>query len=71
MNFSAPLVPALNERLVQAGRGVQLDSKGNVLSLIQEKGQVLEEEYTAEGTRVVALLDAPLYQRVLGMLGGR
>lgn len=26
-----PLVPALNERLVQAGRGVQLDSKGNVL----------------------------------------
>ena len=43
-------------------------SKGSVLSLIHEKGQVLSEEYTAEGTQVVALLDAALYQRVLGML---
>ena len=44
-------------------------SKGNVLSLIHDKGQVLSEEYAAEGTKVVALLDAPLYQRVMGMLG--
>ena len=43
-------------------------AKGNVLSLIHEKGQVLSEEYTAEGTQVVALLDAALYQRVLNML---
>ena len=43
--------------------------KGNVLSLIHVKGQVLEEEYTEAGTRVVALMDAELYQRVLGMLG--
>ena len=42
--------------------------KGNVLSLIHGKGQVVEEEYLAEGTRVVALLDAALYQRALGML---
>ncbi len=43
--------------------------KGGVLSLIHGKGQVLEEEYTDAGTRVVALMDAELYQRVLGMLG--
>ena len=43
--------------------------KGGVLSLIHGRGQVLEEEYTADGTRVVALLDAALYQRVKGMLG--
>lgn len=42
--------------------------KGCVLSLIHGKGQVVEEEYTAEGTRVVALMDAALYQRVLNML---
>ena len=42
--------------------------KGNVLSLIHGKGQVLSEEYTDTGTKVVALLDAALYQRVLGML---
>ena len=42
--------------------------RGNVLSLIHGKGQVVEEEYLAEGTRVVALLDAALYQRIMGML---
>ncbi|MBR6221050.1 MAG: GTPase HflX [Clostridia bacterium] len=42
--------------------------RGNVLSLIHGKGQVVEEEYLPEGTRVVALLDAALYQRALGML---
>ena len=31
-------------------------------------GQVLEEEYLAEGTRVVCLLDAAAYQRVVNML---
>ncbi len=42
--------------------------KGNVLSLIHSKGQVLSEKYTDTGTKVVALLDAALYQRVMGML---
>ncbi len=45
--------------------------KGNVLSLLHDKGQVLEEEYLAEGTRVSCMLDAALYRRVLGMLGIR
>ena len=43
-------------------------AKGNVLSLIHERGQVLSEEYAAEGTRVTCLLDAALYQKVMGML---
>ena len=43
-------------------------AKGAVLSLIHQKGQVLSEEYLAEGTRVNCLLDAALYQRVLSML---
>ena len=43
-------------------------SKGNVLSLIHSKGQVLSEEYTAEGTQVDCLVDATLYQRVIAML---
>ncbi len=43
-------------------------SKGNVLSLIHSYGQVLHEEYEAEGTKVNCLLDAANYQRVLGML---
>lgn len=43
-------------------------SKGNVLSLIHERGQVLSEDYGAEGTHVVALLDAALYQRVQNLL---
>ena len=43
-------------------------ARGNVLSLIHERGQVLSEEYTAEGTRVVALMDAAMYQKVMGLL---
>ena len=42
--------------------------KGNVLSLIHGKGQVMAEEYLAEGTKVDCLLDAALYARVLSML---
>ena len=42
--------------------------KGAVLSLIHNRGQVLGEEYLAEGTKVECLLDAALYQRVLSML---
>jgi len=43
-------------------------SKGNVLSLIHSKGQVINEEYTAEGTKVNCLVDSTLYQRVVAML---
>lgn len=42
--------------------------KGAVLSLIHSKGQVMSEEYLAEGTKVDCLLDATLYQRVAAML---
>ena len=42
--------------------------KGNVLSLIHNKGQVMNEDYLAEGTKVDCLLDATLYQRVVSML---
>ena len=42
--------------------------RGGALSLIHGKGQVLEEEYTDAGTKVTCLLDAALYQRVIGML---
>lgn len=37
--------------------------KGHVLSAIQNKGQVLETEYEAEGTRIVALIDDELMGR--------
>jgi len=42
--------------------------KGSVLSMIHNQGQVISEEYTAEGTQVVCLLDSTVYQRVKGML---
>lgn len=45
-------------------------AKGAVLSLIHAKGQVLNEEYTAEGTEVECLLDETLYRRVLKQLEG-
>ena len=45
-------------------------NKGNVLSIIHERGQVISEEYAAEGTKVVCLLDAQVYQRVMGLLNG-
>jgi len=55
------------ERVIPLSRlwSLHLGVKGDILD---EKGQVIEEEYLAEGTRVVALMDAALYQRVLGML---
>ena len=37
---------------------------GAVLSLIHSRGQVLSEEYEAEGTRVTCLLDGAVYQQV-------
>ncbi len=42
--------------------------RGGALSLIHDRGQVLEEEYTDAGTRVVCLLDATTYQRVKALL---
>jgi len=45
--------------------------KGNVLSLIHNRGQVEQEEYLAEGVEVTALMDAVLYSRVNAMLGNK
>ena len=42
--------------------------KGAALSLLHREGQVLEEEYLVEGTRVVAMLDASLHQRALKLM---
>ena len=42
--------------------------RGAALSLLHREGQVLEEEYLAEGTRVVAMLDGALHQRALKLM---
>lgn len=42
--------------------------KGAVLSLVHKYGQVISEEYLAEGTKVVCLLDSAAYQRATSML---
>ena len=43
-------------------------SKGNLLSMIHSSGQVLSEEYLAEGTKVDCLLDMALYQKIANQL---
>ena len=43
-------------------------SKGNLLSMIHSSGQVLSEEYLAEGTKVDCLLDMALYQKIVNQL---
>lgn len=45
-------------------------SQGSILSLIHEKGQIVSEEYGAEGTEVVCMLDGALYQKVEKMMKG-
>ncbi len=45
-------------------------AQGNILSLIHEQGQIVSEEYGAEGTEVICMLDGPLYQRVEKMMKG-
>jgi len=45
-------------------------AQGNILSLIHEKGQIVSEEYGAEGTEVVCMLDGALYQKVEKMMKG-
>jgi GTP-binding protein HflX len=42
--------------------------KGAALSLLHKEGQILEEEYLPEGTRVVAMLDGSLHQRALKLM---
>ncbi len=42
--------------------------KGNALSLLHERGQVLEQEYLNEGVRVKCLVDQALYTRVQKLL---
>ena len=43
-------------------------SKGSLLSMIHSSGQVLSEEYLAEGTKVDCLLDMALYQKIVNQL---
>ena len=62
----------ISRRIAQLRHRVELVipyDKGAVLSLIHQKGQVEEEEYTAEGAKVTCQMDAALYQRVLKLLG--
>ena len=42
--------------------------RGAALSLLHKEGQILEEEYLPEGTRVVAMLDGSLHQRALKLM---
>jgi GTP-binding protein HflX len=42
--------------------------KGAALSLLHKEGQILEEEFLPEGTRVVAMLDGSLHQRALKLM---
>ena len=43
-------------------------SKGNLLSMIHSSGQVLSEEYLADGTKVDCLLDMALYRKIVNQL---
>ena len=43
--------------------------KGAALSLLHEKGQMIQQEYLPQGVRVECQVDAALYQRVLSMVG--
>lgn len=45
-------------------------AQGNILSMIHEKGQIVSEEYGAEGTEVVCMLDGALYQKIEKMMKG-
>ena len=61
----------ISRRIATLRHQVELNipySRGNVLSLIHQRGQVLSEEYTDTGTKVTCLLDPALYQRVMGAL---
>ena len=45
-------------------------AQGSILSMIHEKGQIVSEEYGAEGTEVVCMLDGALYQKIEKMMKG-
>ena len=45
-------------------------SQGNILSLIHERGQIVSEDYGAEGTEIICMLDGALYQKVQKMMRG-
>ena len=62
---------AIADRVSKLRRRVEFAipyQKGAALSLLHEKGQVLSEEYTENGTRVTALVDATLESRVHKLL---
>ena len=59
---------AISEKIAALRHRVELlipYEKGAVLSMIHSKGQIENEEYTAEGTKVCCFLDAVLYARVM------
>ena len=61
------LKAVISEKIASLRHRVELlipYAKGNVLSLIHQKGQVEKEEYTEEGTLVTCLMDAILHARV-------
>ena len=45
--------------------------KGNVLPMLHREGQVLEEEYTGEGIRVVCMIDTAKYGRIKSLLADK
>ena len=43
-------------------------SKGGLLSMVHDQGQILSQEYDEQGTRIECVLDAALYQRLAKQL---
>ena len=43
-------------------------SKGGLLSMVHDQGQILSQEYDDQGTRIECVLDAALYQRLAKQL---
>lgn len=65
------LVAEISRRVKKMRARVELVipyDRGAALSLLHREGQILEEEYLPEGTRVVAMLDGALHQRALKLL---
>ena len=65
------LKAAISERIAKMRHHAALTvpyTKGNLLPMIHAGGQVLKEEYTADGTEVECLLDTALYQKILSLL---
>jgi len=67
------LMEAISKRISSLRHRVRMVipyAQGNILSLIHERGQIVSEEYGAEGTEIVCMLDGALYQKVEKMMKG-